>query len=246
MCGVYFSFMNNRTKIVSWALYDAANTIFATNVVSLYFPLWVTVQKGASDNWYILAYYFSIVLAVFILPFFGILSDKLRKYSFFLRIFTLVCITFTASIGLFDNLLAGVVFFVVANLFNQVAANTFYPALLAEVSPADKIPFVSGLGVGLGYIGTIVGLSFARLFVKEANYQNVFLPTASLFLLFSLPCFLFVKDARKEMKMRDSISIIREHLRNFLAAFRTLITNRMLLKFFCSILLMINGVNGVL
>ena len=57
----------SKKKIISWALYDLANTIFATNIISLYFPLWVIIQKGAADKFYILPYYVSMLLAAFVL-----------------------------------------------------------------------------------------------------------------------------------------------------------------------------------
>ncbi|MDD5291892.1 MAG: MFS transporter, partial [Candidatus Omnitrophica bacterium] len=109
--------MNKKSEITSWALYDLANTIFATNVVCLYFPLWVTIDRGAPDKFYILPYYFSMVLAMFLLPFLGILSDSLKRYALFLNIFTIGCIICTALIGLSGNLFIGIFFFTFANLF---------------------------------------------------------------------------------------------------------------------------------
>jgi len=34
--------MSSRRTVASWCFYDFANTIFSMNVVSLYFPLWLT------------------------------------------------------------------------------------------------------------------------------------------------------------------------------------------------------------
>ena len=33
---------------VSWALYDFANTIFSMNIATLYFPVWIVAERGAS------------------------------------------------------------------------------------------------------------------------------------------------------------------------------------------------------
>ena len=41
----------NRLEVFSWVFYDFANTIFSMNVVSLYFPLWITVNHGWEDIW---------------------------------------------------------------------------------------------------------------------------------------------------------------------------------------------------
>ena len=36
-------------SIISWALYDLANTVFSMNIVSLYFSLWVVNIMGGND-----------------------------------------------------------------------------------------------------------------------------------------------------------------------------------------------------
>ncbi len=38
-----------RRAVLSWALYDLANTIFSMNIVSLYFSLWVVNEMGGID-----------------------------------------------------------------------------------------------------------------------------------------------------------------------------------------------------
>jgi UMF1 family MFS transporter len=233
-------------KILAWALYDCANTIFATNVVSLYFPLWVTVQNGASDIFYILPYYLSISLAIFILPLSGILADSLKRYSLFLNIFTLGCILLTSFIGVWGSLFIGIICFTLANLFNQVAANVFYPSLLPRISSSKNIPLVSGLGVALGYVGTIIGISFIRLFIKEGDYTNTFLPTALLFLLFFLPCFLFIKDEAEKIQLQDFKDTLKSQWQKLKITLATIKENKIALRFFCSFLFIINGINGVL
>lgn len=238
--------MNKKSKIISWALYDLANTIFATNIVSLFFPLWITIQKNAPDKLYILPYYISMVLTAFILPFFGVVSDSLKRHSFFLIIFTLGCIFSTALIGVFNSLFIGIVLFVFANLFNQTASNVFYPALLPQICSKDKISRVSSLGVGLGYIGTMIGLFTVRLFIKESNYSAAFIPTALLFLLFSLPCFVFVRGNRESMSNFDLRFIAKEEIKKLITSINIIRKNKMALRFFFSIMLAINGVNGVL
>jgi UMF1 family MFS transporter len=238
--------MDKKRKIISWALYDLANTIFATNVVSLYFPLWVTIQKNAPDKFYIIPYYISMVIAALILPLFGIMSDSFRRHSLFLIIFTFGCIIFTAFLGVFNNLLIGMGLFIFANLFNQTAANVFYPALLPKICPQDKIPSISALGVGFGYIGTIIGLFVAKLFIKESSYNAVFLPTAILFLVFSLPCFIFIRDDRVPAGAIELKSNVKKEIKKLVKSINTIKNNKMALLFFCSIMLAINGVNGVL
>lgn len=236
----------SKKKIISWALYDLANTIFATNIISLYFPLWVIIQKNAPDKFYILPYYVSMIMAAFVLPFFGILSDSLRRHSLFLVIFTSVCVLLTGLIGIFNNLFVGMVLFCFANLFNQAAGNVFYPALLPKICSPNKIARVSALGVGLGYIGTIIGLFTVQIFLKESNYSAIFVPTAIMFFLFSLPCFLFIKDQGKIENNLQFQSVLKEEAKKVFKTLASIKKNKDALRFFVSIMLAINGINGVL
>jgi len=187
-----------------------------------------------------------MILAAFVLPFFGILSDSLKRHSLFLAIFTSICVFLTALIGIFNSLFIGIFLFCFANLFNQAAGNVFYPALLPKICSQDKIPRVSALGVGLGYIGTILALLMAKIFIKNENYNVIFLPSAIMFLLFSLPCFLNVRDAAGEKNFNKLKPIIKDEMQKFLNSIKVIRRNKEVLRFFCSIMLAINGINGIL
>jgi len=67
----------------------------------------------------------------------------------------------------------------------------FYDAMLPEVSTEQNRGRISGYGVGIGYLGSYVavGLGF---FVDDRATQ--FLLIAIAFLLFAIPCFLFVHE----------------------------------------------------
>src|SRR5438309_6513384 len=119
------------------------------------------------------------------------------------------------TFGAFGWVLAA---FVVANYCYQ-AAQPFYNAMLPELVPPAEQGRLSGIGTAVGYIGTIVGLllvvpffngAFPLLgaipetvlgglraivpFTSHAGRVSTFVPTAILFLLFSVPLFLFCRD----------------------------------------------------
>jgi len=108
--------------------------------------------------------------------------------------------------------------FIVANYCYQ-AAQPFYNAMLPELVPPDEQGRLSGIGTAVGYVGTIVGLLlvvpffngafplFGAIpaavlqllraivpFTGHAGRVSTFVPTAILFLLFSLPLFFFCRD----------------------------------------------------
>ena len=108
--------------------------------------------------------------------------------------------------------------FTIANYAYQ-GAQPFYNAMMPELVPVDHRGRLSGMGAALGYVGSITGvlltfpfftgqmpilgtipdrvISLLRSAVPYTTYGgrvSTFVPTALLFLLFSLPLFLFCRD----------------------------------------------------
>jgi len=185
--------MKMKPAIIGWALYDFGCTIFSLNVISLYFALWVTVEKGCEDIFYSVALSLSLLAAALLGPLVGTISDIYRKRTFLLMLFTVIACVFTAALGSVRGLFSGLLIFVAANLAFHLAT-VLYNALLAVICKEEETGRVSGLGVGLGYVGAIVGILLTRPFVLRYGYQAAFIPTAVLFLIFSLPCFFLVKE----------------------------------------------------
>ncbi|MEE9259179.1 MAG: MFS transporter [Nitrospinaceae bacterium] len=183
----------NKLVIASWSLYDSAGTIFSMNVISLYFALWVTVDKGGEDILYSAALSGSMLAVALTAPMFGAISDQTGRRRAPLIILTLICVTSTASIGKTDHLFTGLLLFVVANYCYQ-SAIVFYNAMLPSVARGSSVGMVSGYGAALGYLGAVAGLMMVRPFVNAGGRPAAFVPTALMFLIFALPCFFFVKD----------------------------------------------------
>ena len=81
-----------KLAIVSWSLYDFANTIFSMNVISLYFALWVTVDQGGQDILYSFALSLSMFAVAVSVPVFGAISDTTGKRQRPLALLTLICV----------------------------------------------------------------------------------------------------------------------------------------------------------
>ncbi len=186
----------------SWMLYDLANTIFSMGIITLYLPLWIVSIMGGTDAQYSYATSISMLIIFVMSPLLGALTDQAPRRLPFLIGSTLLCIVFTLLLGQ-GGVLLTLVWFVIANAAYQ-AGLQFYDALLPEVSTEENRGKISGIGIAIGYIGSIVavvlgllitsgseGLSQAAL---SARYQTVFQVLAGAFLLFSLPCFLFVRE----------------------------------------------------
>jgi UMF1 family MFS transporter len=182
-----------RRSVVSWILYDLANTIFSMGVVSLYFSLYVRAEVGveradAADG---LITAVSMGAIFLLSPLLGAMTDRARRRMPFLVWSTLLCCACTALLGRGPFALSAVLF-IVANAAYQ-AGLQFYDALLPEVTTEENRGRVGGLGVGIGYLGSFlaVGLGF---FVAAEERSLLFTLIAVAFLVFAVPCFLFVKE----------------------------------------------------
>jgi UMF1 family MFS transporter len=180
---------------VAWALYDFANTIFSFAVVSSAIGLWLIADDrfGERDGNFVLsvAIVLSVGLNALVSPILGALSDRGGRRMPYLLLFTLLCIVPTAFIG-WSTPLLGVALFVLANFAYQ-AALIYYDATLKTVSRPATRGRLSGIGVGVGYGGTI----FAGLFMLllGVSVDDRFLVAAVLFAIFAIPIFVVVRES---------------------------------------------------
>ena len=143
-------------SVSSWVLYDLANTMFSMNIVSLFFSLWIVNDMGGKDSDYGLANSFSMFVVFLVAPFLGALSDQTPRRMPFLIATTLVCCLATFLLGITGVFIA-LLIFIVANVFYQ-SGLIFYDALLPEVSTPENRGRVGGIGVGVGYMGSFIGV----------------------------------------------------------------------------------------
>jgi UMF1 family MFS transporter len=183
--------------VAGWVSYDLGNTIFSFNIVSIYLPLWVVNDMGGRDADYGLANSISMGLMFLTAPLLGAISDQAGRRMPYLIATTLLCVGLTAFIGQ-GGLAVSLALFVAANYFYQ-AGLVFYDALLAVVSTPETRGRIGGIGVGVGYLGSFVGVGTGLLLLgHDASAKPlVFQATAALFLLFAVPCFVFVHEPRR-------------------------------------------------
>jgi UMF1 family MFS transporter len=185
-----------RSAVVGWVLYDLANTIYSMAIVSLYFSIWLrdAVGRERVDGVYSLVTAISMAIIFVASPVLGALTDQARRRIPFLVVSTLICVIFTALLGQ-GGLYATLAAFIVSNISYQ-AGLQFYDALLPEVSTEENRGRIGGIGVGVGYLGSYLGVG-AGLFiltVLKQPTQAIFPVVAALFLLFAIPCFVFVRE----------------------------------------------------
>lgn len=201
----------------AWVFYDFANTIFAVSILSFFFPLWIEEQIGggallSAPSLVNGATAVSALLVVVSAPLLGAVSDLRQRRVPYLAALTVVAVVLTAALDVAGGIVVGLALFVAADLAYQ-SALVFYNALLPAVSVGRGAGKISGYGTAAGYIGSIIALVVLTYFVESGGTlrpllgllggwletgsganSNAFLPTAVLYLLFSLPAFFLVPD----------------------------------------------------
>lgn len=232
---------SSSLAVWAWVLYDFSNTIFSVTVLSLFFPLWVEGLVG-SDGFLSgaglvnAATAVSALLVVVTAPVLGAVADLRQRRVPYLVLLTLVAVAFTAALDVAGGVLVGLALFVAADLTYQ-SALVFYNALLPSVAVGRGAGRISGYGTAVGYVGTLVALVVLTYVVQNAAgikeflgplggwltigedaNSNAFLPTAILYLVFSLPAFFFVPDRavreRRPVSLRAAYGDVARTLRN--------------------------------
>jgi len=183
----------NRLEVGSWAFYDFANTIFAINILSYHFPLWLTVDIGLEEWKYAFIFGVASFLAALGMPLIGYLSDRSRSRQKPLIILTMLCVFCTLGLGFRSPLLVVLILYCLASIFYH-NAQVMYNAQIIQLAQPGRLGSISGIGVGVGYLGTIFGVWVTRPFFLDGGHAAVFIPTALLFILFAFPCLVFCRD----------------------------------------------------
>lgn len=208
-------------------MYDLANTIFALGVGSLYFPEWLTDNRAGLPAWLTdgetadlalaVAVNAAMVMVIVLAPWIGARSDHFGNRRRYLVPATLVCIlptAFLASVSVSVSLLLFSVALVGFNLGGVV-----YDALLPDVSTPRTVGRVSGLGIGVGYLGSFIAVIVGALLLDRHGHPAVFRTIAMLFLLLALPAFLFVRERSRPIEI-GAPPALRDGFRRLLSAWR--------------------------
>ena len=203
-----------RLSVGSWALYDLANTIFALGVGSLYFASWLTDNVGALPSFlqgnghagFSLGLITGLanVAVIALGPWIGARSDHRGHRSRYLVPATLLAVVptfFLATVNPFGSLALYGLALVGFNLGSVV-----YDALLPDVSTPENIGRISGIGIAVGYLGSLVAWGIGQVLLTSggvpevtSGYPAVFRAVAVAFLAFALPAFFLVRERPRAM-----------------------------------------------
>jgi len=201
----------NRKQVGAWALFDLANSVYPAVIVSVVFQVYyidtVVGNVGSiGDLWWGRAVSLSALIVAISSPLLGAIADRAGMRKRFMAFFVAMCVT---GVALLTTVGPGAVtwgfaVFVFANVGFE-ACLVFYNAYLPEIAPPDQQGWVSGLGFGVGYAGSALGLLLAVPLI-ETNIDLVWVMVAMFFIVFAIPSFLFFpRDQPSDMSVGQAV-----------------------------------------
>ncbi len=195
-----------KKQIYSWAMYDWANSAFATSILAGILPIYYSKVAASSLDPNTATIYWSYTLTIalvviaFLAPVIGAISDYSNKKITFLKIFAGIGILFTALLYFINSgdwIFASLVF-ILANI-GFALAEIFYNSLLKFIARPDDVDRVSTLGYAIGYLGggLLLGINLLMfLTIKDSQLaaKLCFISVSIWWAFFSIPIFKYVNE----------------------------------------------------
>ena len=150
----------NKKQIYSWALYDWANSAFATTVMAGFFPIFFSQYWSNPDNLSVSTFYLGLgnsiasLIVALLAPILGAIADRGSYKKKFLIFFAFLGIVMTLGLGFIAQGMWPIALLVyIFSTIGFSGANIFYDSLLPSVSNEKNVDDVSALGFSLGYLG---------------------------------------------------------------------------------------------
>ena len=229
----------------SWLIYDPANSAYALIVRTIFAPLFfmasaktVWSEAVCTEYWGYTASAAGIAAGIISLKF-GNRADTGKLKKFCLGTACFISITATLSLLFLNNAHPGwilALYFI--SMFCYMSANTFYDALLVDISTPGERAGLSSTGYALGYIGGMIPLLMiipVAYFWRERVFQAAFILTALWWGCGTVPLLKNVKENRSTAGRKS-----------FIATLKYILHNKLLLLFLISYFLYIDGIGTIL
>ena len=210
-------------QILSWALYDWANSTFATSIMAAFFPIYFKQfwSHGESSAITSSRLAFATAAASFVVailaPVLGAIADQVNAKKKFLIFFLTIGVTTTGALT-FTSMGQWQIA-VLLYAFGTIGfsgSNIFYDALLVFISNEKTVDGVSAFGFSMGYLGggllfvlntlTVLYPTSFGLTDQSQAVQVSFIMVAIWWALFSIPLIPYVPE--KKIESKDSILAI--------------------------------------
>lgn len=254
--------MKGRRAVWGWALYDWANSAFATTVMAGFFPVFFKQfwAAGADTAWSTAKLGFTNaaagLAAAALAPVLGAAADASFARKRFLAAFAFLGAAATAGLVLIGegNWPAAALAYGIG-ILGFAGANVFYDALLPAVAPPERLEAVSSLGFALGYLGggllfllNVLMTLFPATFGlpgPEAAVRLSFLTVGLWWSGFSVFLLRWVPEPRGAAPVPGAARLAAEGFRRLADTFRGIRGHRPVLLFLAAYWCYIDGVDTI-
>ena len=248
-------------QILSWAMYDWANSAFATIVLAGFFPLFFkqfwSAQNTATESTFQLgaANALASMVIVMLAPALGAIADTGNLKKRLLVIFSFLGISMT--LGLYfveqNSWLLAISFFVLASI-GFSGSIVFNDALLTDITEEKNYDRVSAFGYALGYLGggILFAMNIAMVSRPEwfgfASVNDAvrfsFITVSIWWLVFSIPLWLFVHED-KPSKEYSTTQVMYSGIAQLIDTFKKIHKLKTVVLFLLAYWLYIDGVGTI-
>ncbi len=251
----------HKRTINAWAMYDWANSAFATTIMAAVLPVYYASVAGASLPGNRATVYWgyttsiALLITAIISPILGAMADFRGAKKRYLTVFALAGIFGTALlffVSTGDWLMASS-FFIIGNI-GFAGANVFYDSLLPHIAKPDEIDQVSTKGYAMGYLGggLLLTINLAMIMLAPEHLTELMtrlsmLSVAIWWLLFTIPLLRRVPEPdRRVLTGEEDFNPVQAGFSRLVQTFREITKYRQLLTFLVAFWLYNDGIGTII
>ena len=254
----------SRGKIIlSWCMYDWANSAFAATIMAAVLPFYYSSVAGAALSKTTASSYWgytntiAMLIVAFTAPVLGALADHSGMKKKFLAAFAALGILSTAGlvgVGRGDWLLASSLY--ILGMVGFSGGNNFYDSLLPHVAGDQEIDRISSWGYAMGYLGGGILLVFNLAMILKPQFFGLpnaewgtrysFLTVSIWWALFTIPLLKNVSEPPVVRIAGESANPLRASLQRLSLTFRNLRRHREAFKFLMAFWLYNDGIGTII
>ena len=244
----------------SWILYDWANSAYSVTITAALFPIFFKdfAAKGLAgyQSTSFLAFgnsTYVLIIAV-LAPFLGTIADYRNFKKRFFASFFAMGVLGTAGLALIvqGHWLSALIIYVISAI-GFAGANIFYDSFIVDVTPRERMNWVSASGFAWGYIGSTIPFILGLLLVL--NYKHLgfassvpavriaFGLTALWWLLFTIP---ILRNVKQVNFVERSGHAVRDSLRRLFTTIRDIRGFKLVFTFLLAYFFYIDGVDTII
>lgn len=217
----------DKKKVLSWTLYDWANSAFATTVMAGFFPIffksyWANDLSNAESTFVIGSANSLVGLLIAVsAPVLGAFADAGNSKKKLLLTFAILGIFSTGYLFFIpESSWKFAITFYAIGVIGFSGGNIFYDALLVSVAKDHERNKVSSLGFSLGYLGggllfliNVLMFSFPGFFGLQSEIEAIlwsFLSVAIWWSIFTIPLMTGVKEPSISMNNKSFFKTVKD------------------------------------